>query len=424
MRGGLDLGDLRSHLLHARLSKNFRTYPERDAKKGRAKGPRAPAPWRQSGSPGDPEASCEDSSVPFGGAGKVVCRSGSLPLQRRQAGLPVPTAAPAALSSAPLPAARAAFAPVAGRSPRSSPGCRRRCSASFTSAPASFVSPLSAGFPSSSAPWGPDSSSSPGSQSPLPSPCQGLFPGRQRGPAPPSAPRPCPGICAFIVPGQFHFVILQALCLEWGGSLRRGPRGRWGRGGAGQLLGAPGKRAPWQPGLRGGTSMGLEPGESPAASPGPSHSPRPFPAARTHALAHTRAHTEGEGCSRSRAGLRNFALPSVLRYSSGRHSPALVLSPSGPAPLQLIGHSPAPRPRRPSLQPPLAGATTLVTVASEAVGRRWASPTAEALRRGRPPPTPFYLFIFPFGQTLAGVGAITARASRGIDGGGVRFGNK
>lgn len=169
--------------------------------------------------------------------------------------------------------------------------------------------------------------------------------------------------------------------------------------------------------------MDLEPGESPAASPGPSHSPRPFPAARTHALAHTRAHTEGEGCPRSRAGLRNFARPSVLRDSSGRHSPALVLSPSGPAPLQLIGHSPAPRPRRPSLQPPLAGAT-LVTVASEAVGGRWASPTVEALRRGRPPPTPFYLFIFPFGQTLAGVGAITARSSRGIDGGGVRFGNK
>lgn len=351
----------------------------------------------------------------------MVCGSGSFPLQRRLPGLRFPTAA---LSSVPLRAARAAFALAAGRSPRSSPGCRRHCSASFTSAPASFVSPLSAGFPSSSAPRGSDSSGSAWSRSPLPSPCQGLFPGRQRAPAPPSAPRPCPGICAFIVPGQFHFVILQALCLEWGGSLRRGPRGRWGHGGAGQLLGAPCGRAPLQPGLRGGTSTYLEPGESPAASPGPSHSPRPFPAARTQALAHTRAHTEGEGCPRSRAGLRNFARPSVLPDSSGRHSPALVLSPAGPAPLQLIGHSPAPRPRRPSLQPPLAGAT-LVTVASEAVGGRWASPTAaEALRRGRPPPTPFYLFIFPFGQTLAGVGAITARGSRGIDGGGVRFGNK
>lgn len=62
-------GDLRSHLLHSRLSKNFRTYPERYAKKGRAKGRRPPAPWRQSGSPGDPEASCEDSSpVSFRGS--------------------------------------------------------------------------------------------------------------------------------------------------------------------------------------------------------------------------------------------------------------------------------------------------------------------------------------------------------------------
>lgn len=193
-----------------------------------------------------------------GGAGKVACGSGSLPPQLRQPGLPVPTGAPAALSSVPLPAARAAFAPAAGRSPRSSPGCRGRCSASFTSAPASFLRPQRVGFPSSSAPWGSDSgSSSAWSRSPLPSPCQGLFPGRQRAPAPPSAPRPCPGICAFIVPGQFHFVILQALCLEWGGSLRRGPRGRWGRGGAGQLLGTPGGCAASQPGLRGGTSVYL-----------------------------------------------------------------------------------------------------------------------------------------------------------------------
>lgn len=58
-----------------------------------------------------------------------------------------------------------------------------------------------------------------------------------------------------------------------------------------QLHGAPGGRAPSQPGLEGGTATDLEPGESPAASPGPSDSPRPFPAARTHALSHTRAHT-------------------------------------------------------------------------------------------------------------------------------------
>lgn len=167
-----------------------------------------------------------------------------------------------------------------------------------------------------------------------------------------------------------------------------------------QLHGAPGGRAPSQPGLGGGTAADLEPGESPAASPGPSYSPRPFPAARTHALTHTRAHTEGEGCPRSRAGLRNFARPSMLRDSSGRHSPVLVLSPAGPAPLQPIGHSPARSPRRPRLPPPLAGAT-LVTAASEAVGGRWASPAAEAQRRGRPPHPNSFLFIyFPFWSNL------------------------
>lgn len=111
---------------------------------------------------------------------------------------------------------------------------------------------------------------------------------------------------------------------------------------------------------------------------------------RTHT--HARTHGGGEGCPRSRAGLRNFARPSLLLDSSGRHSPVLVLSPAGPAPLQPIGHSPARRPRHPCLWPPLAGAT-LVTAASEAVGGRWASPAAEAQRRGRPPPNSF-LFIY------------------------------
>lgn len=145
--------------------------------------------------------------------------------------------------------------------------------------------------------------------------------------------------------------------------------------------------------------------------------------AHTRTRTHARTHGGG-GLSAITSRTEKLCSPLSAPDSSGRHSPALVLSPTGPAPLQLIGHSPAPRPRRLSLQQPLAGAT-FVTVASEAVGGRWASPTAaEALRRGRPPPTPFYLFIFPFGQTLAGVGAITARGSRGIDGGGVRFGNK
>lgn len=145
----------------------------------------------------------------FGGAGKVVSGSGSFPSQRRHPGHRVPTASPAALNSVPLRVTRDVFAPTAARSPRSSPGSRRRLSASFTSAPASFVHPQSAGSPSSSASRGSASSSSnsAGSPSPLPSPCQGFFPGRQRAPAPSKEPRPCPGISIFIVPGQFHFVI-------------------------------------------------------------------------------------------------------------------------------------------------------------------------------------------------------------------------
>lgn len=146
-----------------------------------------------------------------GGAGKVVSGSGSFPSQRRHPGHRVPTASPAALNSVPLRVTRDVFAPTAARSPRSSPGCRRRLSASFTSAPASFVHPQSAGSPSSSASRGSASSSSSGnsagSPSPLPSPCQGFFPRRQRAPAPSKEPRPCPGISIFIVPGQFHFVI-------------------------------------------------------------------------------------------------------------------------------------------------------------------------------------------------------------------------
>lgn len=121
--------------------------------------------------------------------------------------------------------------------------------------------------------------------------------------------------------------------------------------------------------------------------------------AHTRTLTHTRAHTEGEGCPRSRAGLRNFARPSMLRDSSGRHSPVLVLSSAGPAPLHPIGHSPARSPRRPRLLPPMAGAT-LVTAASEAVGGRWASPAAEAQRRGRPPPNSFLFIYFPFWSHL------------------------
>lgn len=144
-----------------------------------------------------------------GGAGKVVSGSGSFPSQRRNPWHRVPNASPAAFNSVPLRVTRDVFAPTAAQSPRSSPGCRRRLSASFTSAPASFVHPQSAGSPSSSASRGSASSSSnsAGSPSPLPSPCQGFFPGRQRAPAPSKEPRPCPGISIFIVPGQFHFVI-------------------------------------------------------------------------------------------------------------------------------------------------------------------------------------------------------------------------
>lgn len=83
------------------------------------------------------------------GAGKVVSGSGSFPSQRRHPGHRVPTASPAALNSVPLRVTRDVFAPTAARSPRSSPGSRRRLSASFTSAPASFVHPQSAGSPSS-----------------------------------------------------------------------------------------------------------------------------------------------------------------------------------------------------------------------------------------------------------------------------------
>lgn len=128
-------------------------------------------------------------------------------------GSPTPPRLFTALSSVALRAARAAFLPAAGRSPRSSPGCRWRCSAFFTSAPASFVSPLSAGFPSSSAPWGSDGSSGARSRSPLPSPCQGLFPRRQRAPAPPERSSPlswdlcfyCPGSVSLCNPPGFVF---------------------------------------------------------------------------------------------------------------------------------------------------------------------------------------------------------------------------
>lgn len=85
------------------------------------------------------------------GAGKVVSGSGSYPSQRRHPGHRVPTTSPATLNSVPLRVIQDVFAPTAARSPRSSPGCRRRLSASFTPAPASFVHPQSAGSPSSSA---------------------------------------------------------------------------------------------------------------------------------------------------------------------------------------------------------------------------------------------------------------------------------
>lgn len=115
-----------------------------------------------------------------GGAGKVVSGSGSFPSQRRHPGHRVPTESPAALNSVLLLVTRDVFAPTAARSPRSRPGCHRLLSASFTSAPASFVHPQSAGSPSSSASWGSDSSSSSnsaGSPSPLPHHARGSSPG-------------------------------------------------------------------------------------------------------------------------------------------------------------------------------------------------------------------------------------------------------